>query len=152
MCYDPTSLALQGRNGVLGSLFITDADLAAIDVKNGGKYDVVHTEPGANGGQSLMKAATQAAKRHGRLFGLFGRDGLDHLPYQTADGGYDPAPSLTSIGELRPAEGYTSADRIEQPTLAQMTEAALTVLDSEPERALCPLYRGRRCRFCTSRQ
>ena len=50
---NPKSLAAQGQNGVLGSLFITDADLAAIDVKNGGKYVVAHTEPGVNGGQAL---------------------------------------------------------------------------------------------------
>ena len=125
----PASLALQGRNGVQGSLFVTDTDRAAIDVRNGGKYDVVHTEPGANCGQALLKAATQAAARRGRLFGFFGRDGLDHLPFQTADGGYDPAPSLNSNGALRPAEAYSLADRNEQPTLAQMTEAALTVLN-----------------------
>ena len=82
-----------------GSLFITDADLAAIDVKNGGKYVVVHTEPGVNGGQALKQAADRAARDSARLFGFFGRDGLDHLPYQTADGRYDPAPSIGSNGE-----------------------------------------------------
>ncbi len=128
----PTSLALQGRNAVVGNLFIADADLAAIDVKNGGKYDVVHTEPGADGGRQLLQAAAHAASRHGRLFGMFGRDGLDHLPYQTADGSYNPAPGLTSTGQLRPAEFYTAADRTEQPTLAQMTEAALTALAPDP--------------------
>ncbi len=50
---NPKSLAAQGQNGVLGSLFITDADLAAIDVKNGGKYVVTHTEPGVTGSQAL---------------------------------------------------------------------------------------------------
>ena len=130
---NPKSLAAQGKNGVLGSLFITDADLAAVDVKNGGKYIVVHTEPGANGGQALKRAAADAARRSARLFGLFGRNGLDHLPFQTADGHYDPAPSIGSKGELRPAEWYTPADRIEQPTLAQMTEAALTVLGAKPD-------------------
>ena len=50
---NPKSLAAQGKNGVLGSLFITDADLAAVDIKNGGKYVVAHTEPGVNGGQAL---------------------------------------------------------------------------------------------------
>jgi alkaline phosphatase len=131
----PASLALQGRNGVLGSLFITDADLAAIDVKNGGKYDVVHTEAGANGGQLLLEAAAHAASHHGRLFGMFGRDGLDHLPYQTADGDYKPAPSLTSTGQVRPAESYTAVDRLEQPSLEQMTEAALTALGTNPEQS-----------------
>ena len=149
---NPTSLAAQGQNGVLGSLFITDADLAAIDVKNGGKYVVVHTEPGVNGGQALKQAAADAARRSARLFGFFGRDGLDHLPFQTADGRYDPAPSISSKGELRPAEWYTPADRIEQPTLAQMTEAALTVLGAEPRPAIRPVHRGRRRRFRSPRQ
>jgi alkaline phosphatase len=129
------SLALQGRNGVPGNLFITDADLAAINVQNGGKYDVAHTNPGASGSGALSEAAARAAKRQGRLFGIFGRDGLDHLPYRTADGGYDPAPSLTSAGQLRAAETYTAADQIEQPTLAQMTEAALTVLTASPDQS-----------------
>jgi alkaline phosphatase len=130
---NPKSLAAQGQNGVPGSLFITDADLAAIDVKNGGKYLVTHTEPGVNGGQSLQRAAALASQCSTRLFGFFGRDGLDHLPYQTADGHYDPAPSLGSKGELCPAEFYTPADRLEQPSLAQMTEAALTVLGGKPD-------------------
>ena len=127
------SMALQGSNGVPGNLYITDADLAAIDVQNGGKYDVVCTKAGSSGGQTLLEVAAGAAKRHGRLFGMFGREGLDHLPYRTADGGYDPAPSLTSAGETRAAEVYTEADRTEQPTLAQMTEAALKVLKTSPE-------------------
>ena len=130
---NPTSLAAQGRNGVFGSLFITSTDLATIDLRNGGKYVVAHTESGKNGGEVLKRASGMAAQRSARLFGFFGRDGLDHLPYQTADGRFDPAPSLTSKGELRAAESYTSADCIEQPTLAQMTEAALIVLNAEPD-------------------
>jgi alkaline phosphatase len=128
---NPKSLAEQGRNGILGDLFITDADFAAIDVKNGGKYVVVHTEPGVNGGQALKQAAA-AARGSARLFGFFGRAGLDHLPYQTADGRYNPASSIASNkGDTRPAEWYSSSDRIEQPTLVQMTDAALTVLAAE---------------------
>jgi alkaline phosphatase len=127
---NPSSLARQGRNGILGSLFVTDADLAAIDVRNGGRYIVVHTESGTNGSHAVKRAAHQAVKQSARLFGIFRRDGLDHLPFQTADGCYDPAPSLTSDGALCPAEWYTPADRIEQPTQAQMTDAALTVLDA----------------------
>jgi alkaline phosphatase len=129
---NPKSLAVQGRNGVLGSLFITDADLAAVDIKNGGTYSVAHTEPGVIGSQAMKCAAIDAAQRSARLFGLFGRNGLDHLPFQTADGRYDPAPSIGSKGELRPAEWYTPADRAEQPTLVEMTEAALTVLGTKP--------------------
>jgi alkaline phosphatase len=128
----PKSLAAQGSNGVLGSLFITDADFAAIDVKNGGKYVVAHTEPGTSGGQALNRAATEAHRLSARLFCLFGRPGLDHLPYQTADGHYDPGPSLNSSGKLSPAEWYSPADLTEQPTLAQMTEAALSTLGGPP--------------------
>jgi alkaline phosphatase len=126
------SLAALGHNGVSGSLFITEADLAAVDVKNGGKYVVVHTEPSVDGGRALLQAAAAAARRSSRLFGFFGREGLDHLPYRTADGRYDPVPSIGSDGLPRSAEVYTPADRIEQPTLARMTEAALTVLTDRP--------------------
>ncbi len=128
----PKSLAAQGTNGVLGSLFITDADLAAVDIKNGGKYVVAHTESGISGGEALKRAASEAARRSARLLAVFGRPGLDHLPYQTADGHYDPAPSLNSSGRLSPAEWYSPADLTEQPTLAQMTEAALTTLPGQP--------------------
>ncbi len=82
---------------------------------------------------ALRDGAVEAARRSSRLFGFFGRTGLDHLPYRTADGRYDPAPSIGRKGEPVEAEVYTPADRIEQPTLAQMTEAALTVLAARPD-------------------
>jgi alkaline phosphatase len=122
------TLAAQGHNGVAGNLYITDADLAAVDIKNGGKYVVVHTASVVSGAEALKNAALAAARDSARLFGFFGREGLDHLPYQTANGNYDPAPSLGNLGERREAESYASTDRLEQPTLAQMTDAALTVL------------------------
>ncbi len=122
------TMAPQGKNWVPGNIYIAGPDLAAIDARNGGRYVVVHTEPGVDGGRALQGAADEAARRSARLFGLFGRAGLDHLPYRTADGRYDPAPSIGKSGKSAPAESYTPADRVEQPTLAQMTEAALTVL------------------------
>ncbi len=121
-------MATQGKNWAPGNVFIADADLRAIDVKNGGNYVVVHTESLTNGGEALARAATTAAQRSARLFGFFGRAGLDHLPYRTADGRYDPAPSIGRAGAEAKAEVYVPTDRLEQPTLAQMTEAALTVL------------------------
>ena len=124
----PKTLAAQGQNGVPGNQYITDADLAAINVKNGGKYVVVQTTPSVDGGRALLQAAGTAAMTSSRLFGFFGRKGLDHLPFRTADGRYDPVSSIGSDGKPRAAEQYTPADRIEQPTLTQMTEAALTVL------------------------
>jgi alkaline phosphatase len=127
------TMAPQGKNWMPGNIYIADADLAAIDAKDGGKYVVVHTEPGVDGGRALQKAAGEAARRSARLFGLFGRAGLDHLPFRTADGRYDPAPSIGKQGKPAPAEPYTPADRVEQPTLAQMTEAALSVLARRPD-------------------
>ena len=44
-----------------------------------------------------------------------------------------PRPASGSNGKPAAAEAYTPADRIEQPTLAQMTEAALTVLARRPD-------------------
>ncbi|HZW33539.1 MAG TPA: alkaline phosphatase [Isosphaeraceae bacterium] len=127
------TMAPQGRNWVPGNIYLADADLAAIDVRNGGPYVVVHTQPGVDGGRALLEAATAAARRSARFFGFFGRAGLDHLPFRTADGRYDPAPSIGRRGEPAPAETYTPADRLEQPTLVQMTEAALTVLGARPD-------------------
>ena len=65
----------QGKNWVSGNVFIADADLAAIDVKNGGKYVVVHTEPLTGGARALREAAGEAARRSSRLFGFFGPRG-----------------------------------------------------------------------------
>ncbi len=127
------TIATQGKNWVPGNIYIAGPDLAAIDATQGGKYVVVHTERGKDGGLALQQAADRAARDSSRLFGFFGRAGLDHLPFRTADGRYDPAPSLGKTGMPYEAEFYTPADRVEQPTLAQMTEAALTVLARRPE-------------------
>lgn len=123
------ALKAQGRNVVPGSLFITDADKAAVDVKNGGRYVVAQTEPGVDGGRALQRAAKGAADSGRRLFGFFGSKTSPHLPYQTADGKYDPAP-----GKDGKAESYTEADLVENPTLVDMTRAALTVLANPPDR------------------
>ena len=120
-------LKAQGKNGVAGALHVTDADLAAIDAAKGGAYRIVHTTPGTAGGPLLRAAAEDAAAKGQRLLGLFGSNALNHLPYRTADGHYDPAPDLDGK-----AEHYTAADLKEQPTLADMTAAALTVLGSKP--------------------
>ena len=121
------TLKAQGKNGVEGALHVTDADLAAVDAANGGAYRIVHTTAGMDGNASLRAAAGEAALRGQRLLGLFGSKALNHLPYRTADGNYDPAPDLDGK-----AEHYSPEERKEQPTLADMTAAALTVLASRP--------------------
>ena len=121
------SVAKQGKNGVPGNIFITDQDKATIDVKNNGKYVVVETQKGVNGGKALLAAAETAAAKGTRLFGLFGSKKLDHLPYRTTDGKFDPAPDLNGKTEV-----YTADDLNEQPTLADMTKAALKVFKDKP--------------------
>jgi alkaline phosphatase len=114
----------QGNNFVPGNLYITDNDLRAIDVEQGGKYRIVQRTVGKPGSRSLMDAARQAYTEKTRLFGLFGVTGGNgrkggHLPYQTADGGFNP------VGEK-----YSRGDLQENPTLADMTRAALGLLSA----------------------
>src|SRR5207248_8435641 len=89
---------------------------------------VSQPEPGVNGARALMAAAALAAGNGQRLFGFFGSKTLNHLPYRTADGRFDPAPDLNGQ-----AEKYSASDLEEQPTLADMTNAALSVLGSKPD-------------------
>jgi alkaline phosphatase len=119
----------QGRNAVPGNLYIAEADKAAADLKSGGRYVVVQTEPGSDGAGALAAAAARAAEGGHGLFGLFGTKSLNHLPYRTADGRFDPSPDIDGK-----AERYTPADLRAQPTLADMTRAALAVLAAKPGR------------------
>lgn len=116
----------QGANAAKDqNLFIADADLKAIDVKNGGKYVVATTELEVNGAESLTKAAEAAARDGKRLFGFYGTN-FPHLPYQTADGNYDPTAGIRGT-----RESYSKDDLTENPKLVDMTRAALTVLSAE---------------------
>jgi len=127
----------QGKNVVEGNAHLTDVDKAAIDVKNGGKYVVVETTPGVRGVESLLAAAGRAAREDRRLFGLFGRKELNHLPYRTADGRHDPVAGISfkdGVYGVSKPEAYSPADLAENPKLVDLTVAALTVLAREPGR------------------
>jgi alkaline phosphatase len=114
----------QGKNFVPGNVWITADDLKAIDVVSGGKYVVSLRTAGVNGPKRLAERAREAADAGTRLFGFYGIGrNKGHLPYQTADGDYQPAPGNSFL-----AESYSQAERDENPTLADMTSAALTVL------------------------
>jgi alkaline phosphatase len=119
------TLEAEGSNGVKGNLYLSSTDREAIDVRNGGKYVVAQTTPGARGDDALTAAAWSAAREGHRLFGFFGTKDFNHLPFRTADGRYEPAPDIDGK-----AESYTTADLAENPTLADMTRAALTVLSA----------------------
>ena len=111
----------QGQNFVPGNKFLTASVLAAIDVREGGRYVVAQRTANCAGETVLAAATEQTIETRSRLFGFFGVGG-GHLPFQTADGKYDPTRGVKS------AERYSDADVSENPTLAAMTIASLSVL------------------------
>jgi len=115
----------QGKNYVPGNKYLAQKDLDAIDVRNGGLYQVAQRADGKVGRQTLLQAAETAAANGTRLFGFYGQSG--HLPFRTADGKYDPTRGVSK------AERYSPMDLLENPTLADMTEAALTVLEKDEQ-------------------
>ena len=118
----------QGTNFVPGNRYVTDRDLATSDISNGGRYVVRVRSRGVSGAESLQEGAKQAAEQRHRLFGLYGTR-YSHLPYATANGDYRPANDRKGT-----AEGYSNADLTENPTLTEMTGAALTVLAARSDR------------------
>ncbi len=113
-----------GKNFVPGNVYLTAADLQAVDVANGGRYVVAQRTSGVEGRAGLAGAAKQAAERNQRLLGFYGIGKYKgHLPYRTQNGDYQPA-----LGRKQEAEVYTPEDLTENPTLAEMAAAALTVL------------------------
>ena len=112
----------QGDNFVPGNSYLTDADLSAVDVTHGGKYRVAQRTAGKAGGEYLLQQAQLAAEKHERFLGFFGAP-HGHLPFRTADGDYTP-----TMGRSKKTEIYSPEDITENPTLAEMTTAALTVL------------------------
>lgn len=119
----------QGENFEPGNLWIADSDLHGSAVEQGGRYVVVQRTAGQVG-SGLLAAATRRAREGGhRLLGLFGVGNYSgHLPYRTADGKYDPVRGKGERGET-----YQPADITENPTLAQLTSAALDVLSRNPQ-------------------
>lgn len=117
--------------------YLALADLAA--VKSSGKYEVV-TGDDADPIASLVHAAQKVADARSRnvvgptrLFGFFGDKSLDHAPYRTADGRYDPTLELAATGLPSAGERYTAATLSRMPSLQAMTLAAIEVIDATPE-------------------
>jgi len=117
----------QGKNFVPGNAYLTEADLQTVDVAHGGKYVVARRAIKISGKGRLLEAADSARKDGHRLLGFYGIGATKgHLPFQTADGDFQPAP-----GRTKKAESYNLADLAENPTLADMTAAAITALSSK---------------------
>ncbi|MEM8910334.1 MAG: alkaline phosphatase [Planctomycetota bacterium] len=117
--------SVQGDNFMPGNQYIHESDVDAAEEN----YVVASRTKGQSGRKILSAAAASAVATGKGLLGLFGGRG-GHLPYRTADGDYEPT------FDVRGAEKYSQADLNENPTLAEMTAAALTVLsapsNSEP--------------------
>lgn len=111
----------QGLNFIPGNKYVADEDLATVNVANGGKYVVAQRTTGQPGLQVLREATALAIEKKSRLLGIFGAD-CEHLPFQTADGNFDPTRGSKSADSYKPEEIF------ENPTLADMTQAALDVL------------------------
>lgn len=122
----------QGENFVPGNRYLAADDLAVIDVNNGGKYVVAQRTAGVDGAEAIRQAAKRAIDGDQRLFGFYGANGGDsfegNLPLQGAAGDYRPGPGWKTRDLA-----YESADSEENPTLAEITEAALSVLEQDPE-------------------
>ena len=119
--------AAQGSNFIPGNRYLHEEDIRRVDVNNGGRYSVAQRTSGQPGKRVLMRAARRAIENDERLLGFFGTHFDGHLPFQTADGGFDPAEDAKGI------ERYSQADIDENPSLAEMTRAALLVLEQAIE-------------------
>lgn len=117
--------ASQGENYIPGNRYLAAEDRQQIDVRSGGQYVVAERTAGATGADVLRAASDAAIAGGNRLFGFFGVAG-GHLPYQTADGRFDPTIDMAARSE------YVPADITENPTLAEMTGEALRVLERNP--------------------
>jgi alkaline phosphatase len=116
----------QGANFQPGNQYIADADLEKISVEAGGKYRVVKRTSGRKGAELLNEAVDQSLAEQSRLLGFLGT-AYGHLPFQTANGDCIPvgvSPKRTEV--------YTRADIEENPTLEQMTSAAIRRLERNP--------------------
>ncbi|NNE00645.1 MAG: alkaline phosphatase, partial [Pirellulaceae bacterium] len=114
---------LQGDNFMQGNPYLHDEDLKKADVRNGGRYLISQRTPGKSGRKNLLADARKAAKQGHRLLGFYGAV-AGHLPFQTADGGFNPTV------DIKGTEKYSAADIAENPNLADMTEATLLTLEN----------------------
>jgi len=119
-------LGLQGKNLIPGNRYLTEDDLESIQQRTQHPYEVAMRTPKESGASVLRAATRNAIERGSRLFGFFGAKG-GHLPFATANGDFKP------VQDVKAAEAYSDADLFENPTLAEMTQAAIQVLETNPK-------------------
>ena len=117
----------QGENYEPGNIYLADSDLQKVDSENGGRYVTAVRTKKQSGSRLLADAAHRAVQNNQRLLGFFGMGEYNgHLPFQTANGDFSPVP-----GNRKRAEEYSQDDVLENPTLAEMTTAAIDVLSAK---------------------
>jgi len=119
----------QGQNFLPGNKYLADEDRNQVDESTGNttaKYVVAQRTMGVNGTKLLREKAARAVSQKKRLLGFFGAL-KGHLPFQTANGDYLP------VKDVKDAEVYSQEDLNENPTLADMTEAAIQVLQEDKD-------------------
>ncbi len=112
----------QGNNFVPGNRYLTEEDAASIQSRETGQYTVATRTAGMSGRVVLEKATSDAIQNKTRLLGFFGIE-KGHLPFRTANGDFHP------VVDVKGTEVYTQADLHENPSLVDMTKAALKVLE-----------------------
>ncbi len=117
----------QGQNFIPGNKFLAQEDKVRCSVPAGGKYVVAERTRGRPGREVLLEGTRAAVAGNHRLLGFFGTAAYGHLPFQTANGDYLPT------RDMKATEKYSREDLEENPTLADMTEAALMVLEKNPK-------------------
>lgn len=124
---DASSDSTQGSNFVAGNKYLTESDMHRIDARNGGRYIIAPRTSGLLGSAGLRTAALHAIRHGKRLFGFYGTL-RGNLPLQTADGDFQPVP-----GRKGEYIEYGTEDIKENPTLADMTAAAISVVEQDPD-------------------
>lgn len=118
----------QGQNFVPGNRYLAQDDLEAAAKHSAHPYTVATRVPGRHGSEILAAATQDAIANKQRLLAFFGADD-GHLPFRTANGDYQPVKDVRKELDV-----YTADDVVENPTLAEMTTAALDVLDSRSDK------------------
>lgn len=117
----------QGENFMKGNKYFHESDRDALKKNYAegkpGSYVLVERTEGRPGADVLREATEKAIAEDARLVGFFGTKG-GHLPFQTADGNFNPT------FDVKGTERYTQADVVENPTLSDMTQSALQFLSA----------------------
>ncbi len=116
-------------------------DLETLEQLRNGETVYTFTERGENAAETLAEVASEIDVEAGdKLFGLYGARGQGgNLPWSTADGDYSNAGLSSRLDAVRPleegetAEQFIASEQDANPTLAQLTDAALDVLGDDED-------------------